>query len=113
MRKSPLSHEISKNVLIGFVLLFAFFPLYVMLVISFKDNTQFVHNPFLPTAPFHWENWVVGWGLIHNYIANSILVAVLSVSLTLVTALFSAYVFARYTFPGKSLLWYLFLSCRR
>ena len=57
MQKVQKTHEISKHVLIGFVLLFAFFPLYVMLVISLKDNSQFVQNPFGPTFPFQWQNW--------------------------------------------------------
>ena len=108
--KAKRSHEISKHVLIGFVLLFAVFPLYVMLTISFKDNTQFVQNPFGVTFPLHWENWSYGWELVQSYIANSILVAVVSVLLTLVTALLAAFVFARYTFVGKSFLWYALLG---
>jgi len=103
---SPPSHEVAKHVLIGFVLLFAFFPLYLMLVISLKDNTQFVQSPFLPTYPFHWENWAFGWALIKGHIANSIFVSTLSVLFTLLLAVMSAYVFARYAFPGKTFLWY-------
>jgi len=110
MRKAQRSHEFAKHGLILFVLLFAFLPLYVMLVISLKDNTQFIHSPLAPTAPFHWENWVKGWELCGRYIANSIFVATLSVIATLVTALLSAYVFARYSFPFKTLLWYLLLG---
>jgi ABC-type glycerol-3-phosphate transport system permease component len=102
--------ESLKHLLIWFVLVFAFFPLYVTLVISFKTNSQFVNEPFLPTFPLHWENWGYGWHLIGGYIANSIFVSVLAVILTLVPALMSAFVFARYSFPGKGLLWYLFLG---
>ena len=110
MQKVQKTHEISKHVLIGFVLLFAFFPLYVMLVISLKDNSQFVQNPFGPTFPFQWQNWAKGWELIKDYIANSVLVSTLSVIGTLITALLSAFVFARYEFPLKGLLWYLLLG---
>jgi ABC-type glycerol-3-phosphate transport system permease component len=110
MRKIQPSHEIAKHVIIGFVLLFAFFPLYVMLVISFKDNSQFIRSPFVPTLPFHWENWSYGWHLISSYIANSIFVATVGVIGTLATALMAAFVFARYDFPGKNVIWYLFLG---
>ena len=110
MRKSPLSHEITKHALIGFVLLFAFFPLYIMLVISLKDNVQFLRHPFAPTFPMHFANWLHGWHAISGYVANSILVSVLAVVLTLFFALLSAFVFARYSFPGKTLLWYLLLG---
>jgi len=110
MNRVQPSHEIAKHTLILFVLVFAFLPLYVMLVISLKDNSQFIRSPMLPTLPFHWENWVKGWELCGRYIANSILVATLSVIGTLVTALLSAYVFARYHFPGRTILWYLLLA---
>lgn len=110
MQKTKKSHEIAKHSLILFVLLFAFLPLYVMLVISLKDNVQFINNPMMPSAPFHFENWVKGWHIVGHYIANSILVSTISVIATLVTALLSAYVFARYSFPGKTLLWYLLLG---
>ncbi|MBN1557272.1 MAG: carbohydrate ABC transporter permease [Lentisphaerae bacterium] len=110
MKKLQPSHEASKHLLIWLVLVFAFFPLYVMLVISFKDNTQFLNNPFALTFPLHLENWAFGWNLINSYIANSIFVSVLGVAGALVTTLLSAYVFARYDFPGKTLLWYLLLG---
>jgi ABC-type glycerol-3-phosphate transport system permease component len=102
--------EAIKHILVCFVLLFAFFPLYVTLVISFKTNTQFVNSPFLPTLPPHFENWAYGWKLINGYIANSIFVSVLAVVLTLIPALMSAFVFARYSFAGKNVLWHLFLG---
>ena len=110
MNRVQTTHETAKHVLIGFVLLFAFFPLYVMLAISLKDNTQFVQHPFSVTLPLHWENWRYGWALIQSYIANSILVSTLSVVATLVTAVLSAFVFAKYDFPGKSVLWYALLG---
>ncbi len=110
MQKTKLTHEISKHGLILFILFFAFLPLYVMLVISLKDNIQFVRSPMLPSAPYHWENWIKGWDLVGKYIANSILVAAVSVIATLITALLSAYVFARYRFPGHTILWYLLLA---
>jgi len=110
MIRAKRSHELAKHAGIWFVLAFAFFPLYVMLVISFKDNTQFAQNPFWPTFPLQWHNWVKGWGIINSYVANSIFVATLGVIGALVTALGAAFVFARYEFPGKQVLWYLFLG---
>jgi ABC-type glycerol-3-phosphate transport system permease component len=102
--------EIAKHGLVVFVLLFAFVPLYVTLVISFKNNEQFARHPFVPTLPLHAANWLQGWDTISGCVANSIYVSVLSVVLTLVPALMAAYVFARYRFPGKTLLWYLLLG---
>ncbi len=110
MKKIQKSHETAKHALIWSVLFFAFLPLYVMIVISFKTNTQFTENRFLPTFPFHFENWVEGWNIVNSYIANSILVAVIGVVGALITSIMAAFVFARYEFPGKTILWYLFLG---
>ena len=45
--RASRKREAVKHGLIGFVLLFAFLPFYLMIVISFKDNKQFVNNPWL------------------------------------------------------------------
>ena len=52
-----------KHAIIWFVLLTSFFPLYLMVVISLKDNVQFTNNPWWFDAPatWHWENWAKGW----------------------------------------------------
>lgn len=46
----------SKHAFIWFVLAFAFLPLYLMLIVSLKDNNQFYLNPTTLTQPTHWEN---------------------------------------------------------
>lgn len=99
-------HETMKHLLIWSVLIFAFFPLYIMFMISFKDNGQFVKAPFSLTFPMHFENWTKGFTIIAPYIGNSIFVAIISVVLTLLCALCAAYVFARYDFPFKNVIWY-------
>lgn len=97
-----------KHALIWFVLAFSFFPLYLMVVISFKTNDQFNRNPFLPDPPSEWhlENWVKGWGTVQNYIANSILVSLGAVLLCLAMAILTSYVLARYKFPLRGIIYY-------
>jgi len=101
--------EIFKHSFVWFVLLFAFFPLYLMVVISLKDNQQFAINPLTLSEPFHFENWIYGWNLLKDLIANSVVVAVFSVSFTLILGTFGAYFFARFKMPGSTFLWYFFL----
>ena len=100
--------EIIKHLLILSVLLFAFFPLYFMVVVSFKDNDQFSNNRwfFDAVGSWHWENWAKAWGTISNYIANSVVVAVGTVALCLSMAVPTAYVIARYRFPLRNVLYY-------
>ncbi len=102
------SREAVKHTLLWLVLLTAFFPLYVMVVISFKDNTQFVRNPwfFDAFANWHWSNWAEGWQPVRNYIANSIVTSMGAVILCLLMAITTSYVLARYKFPGKGIFYY-------
>ncbi len=100
--------EAIKHAMLWFVLLLAFFPLLLMFVVSFKNNDQFMNNPwwFDAVSDWQWENWAKAWGIVSNYIANSVVVAVAAVTLCLVMAVPTAYVMARYKFPGKGVLYY-------
>ncbi|MGE9296030.1 MAG: carbohydrate ABC transporter permease [Puniceicoccales bacterium] len=90
----------------------AFFPLYVMLVVSFKSNEQFLMNPwfFDSIADWKWENWAVGWDNVSGYICNSIFVSFLGTTITLVIVLMCSYAIARYDFPGKNIIFYLIMA---
>jgi multiple sugar transport system permease protein len=100
--------EMGKHAVVGFVLFFAFLPLYLMLVISFKSNDQFYNNPWMFDAPSAWhlENWRYGWEAVRDQLANSMMVSVGAVLLCLSIAIPTSYVLARYRFPGRELLYY-------
>jgi len=100
--------EAIKHMLIWFVLFFAFFPFYIMVVISFKTNDQFTNNPWVFDAisSWHWENWIKGWATVRHYIANSIVTSFGAVTLCLTMALFTSYVLARYRFWGRNVVYY-------
>lgn len=104
--------EFTKHALVWFVLFFAFFPLYLMVVISFKDNQQFTANPFFPDglATWKWDNWAKGWATVRFYIANSIVTSMGAVVLCLITAVMTSYVMARYRFRGKEVIYYLIIG---
>lgn len=97
-------------VIAGFVLV-ELFPLYMMLQVSFKDNTGFIQNPWLPSNPvtWHWENWLFGLKLVGPYIINTVFVAVLGTTSSIGLAVLGAYFFARYRMPFSGVLWAAFL----
>ncbi len=79
----------------SFLLLFYFYPLFSILALSFA-----------PEGQWDWTalQTLVSSGYYAKTVWFTLWQAVLSTGLTLVLALPAAYVFARYRFPGKSLL---------
>lgn len=106
--RTTFKSEVGKHAVICFVLFFAILPLYLMLVISFKDNKQFANNPWFFDAPsqWQWSNWHYGWITVRDQLANSLVVAIGAVSLCLAVAIPTSYVLARYRFPGRELVYY-------
>ncbi len=95
-----------------FVLGFAFLPLFVMIVVSFKSNQQYQQNPFFfdPISDWHWENWSIAYDMVSSMIWNSVFVSVLSTLTTISMVLLSAYALARYRFPGRNVIYYLIIA---
>lgn len=110
--KTSKPRELSKHLIVCFVLLFSLFPLYLMVAISFKNNTQYTANPFLPDPPrtWNWENWTKGWATVADYVANSIVTSFGAVVLCLVLAILTSYVLARYRFKGRSFVYYALIA---
>jgi len=104
--------ELIKHALIWFVLACTFFPFYIMVVISFKDNKQFVRNPwwFDSPAQWRWENWSKAWDTVQIYLANSIVSSVGATVLCLVFATMTSYAIARYKLPGRNIVYYGLIS---
>jgi ABC-type glycerol-3-phosphate transport system permease component len=102
--------ELIKHLCILGVLAFAFLPLYVMFVTSFKNNHEFFINPWGLTAHPEWANWKVGWNTVKDLLATTFVVSVTSVFFTLAVALPGAYFFARGNVPGRNVCWFLFMS---
>jgi len=101
--------ELVKHLFVCSMLVFAFFPLYVMFNISFKTNREFYSHPWMPTTPLHWENYAVGWETIGTSIPNTLYLSLVPTVGTLVLAVLAAYVFARFRLPGHNALWSAFL----
>lgn len=101
--------EFSKHFYIWVIFAFSFLPLYLMLNISLKDNQQFSRNPWLPEAPFHWHNFVVGWSHIGDKIFNTTFISFTTTFLGLAVAILGAFFFARFKAPGSNILFSIFI----
>ena len=101
--------DLGKHLFLLFIIACAFFPLYLMINISLKDNAQFMLNPWWPQAPFHWENYRVGWQYVGENIFNTTFVAFTTTFFSLGVGLLGAFYFARFKMPGSEFLFYVFL----
>lgn len=79
-------------------------PLVLLLLLSFKDPFQFNANPLAFTLPLHLDNYSAAWKFMQAPILHNLIVAVVAVTASLVMASMSAFVFARFEFPGRNLL---------
>src|SRR5262245_48680454 len=95
-----------KYIVLSIVSVCLFFPFVITLIISVKDLNQFSLAPFRPTAPFHWENYRQAGDVVLPYIINSIVVSGAACFGVVLIGSLTAYVFARFSFPGKELLYY-------
>lgn len=88
-------------------------PFYWMIITAFKTPDQVAQMPPLwwPTS-FLTENfeYVLSSGEFARYIINSVIVAVISVSLTVLVTILTAFAFSRLKFPGRDIIFSLFLG---
>lgn len=102
--------ELAKHVLLWTIVVLTFYPFIFMFITSLKTQSQFELYFWQLVRPFHWENYVFAWAKVAPYIANSIIVCVVATTLILVVSSMSAYVFARFAFPLKEVLFYAILG---
>ena len=87
------------------------FPVYTTLVAALKPADKVLHNPLVPdgfTLSVLSEAW--SDGRLGRFLFNSFVVAVVVTVGQVVTSLLSAYAFAMLDFPGRGLLFVVFLA---
>lgn len=100
---------IGNYVILTFVLFLTMIPYMVMLIRSFKSLYQTGISQIFPTLPLHYGNYIEAWKLISQFIMNSVIVVVLTLVGVILLSSITAYVFARYSFPGRDQLFWLIL----
>jgi len=102
--------NIGLHIFLIIICFITFFPFILALNISLKDNFQFAYSPFSFAFPFHGRNYILAWISIAPYILNSLIVSLTTVAGVILLTALSGYAFARFSFPGKELLYYLVIS---
>jgi N-acetylglucosamine transport system permease protein len=86
-------------------------PFLWMIISAFKTDQEIIVSPWNFPDSLQWDNFSRAWSQarIGTYVQNSLIVVTGSVFLTLVCSSMTAYVLARYDFPGNRAIFYLFM----
>ncbi|MEO8178168.1 MAG: carbohydrate ABC transporter permease [Deltaproteobacteria bacterium] len=103
--RALLLHGICVAVGLGIVV-----PVWFGVLGGFKDNGQLASHPFALPAPWITENYsqILGSIAFWRPLGNSLLIALATTLLVVLASALAAFVFARYAFRGRELLFTLF-----
>lgn len=104
--------NLSKQGILVFVTLTVLYPLFFVLITSFKTNDEFYQNIWLPGKVFHFENYIMAWvkGNLGLYTLNSIIVVTSSIFLITLFSIFAGYSLAKLLKRGSSTITTIILS---
>ncbi|MEO6943705.1 MAG: carbohydrate ABC transporter permease [Lacisediminihabitans sp.] len=87
-------------------------PMLWVILSSFKTTKEIFASPFSLPKVWNFENYVNAWTTagIGNFFFNTIFVVFGALFLTMLFGAMSAYVLARFQFPGSRLIYYLMLA---
>lgn len=97
-------------VLGGIIMLF---PILVMISMSFKpQNEIYTQSFYLIPKSFTFQNYIKGWqeGGFDKYFANSMIITVTRVIITVIINALAGFAFAKYRFKGKNFFFFIVLS---
>ena len=109
--RSAPARTAGRVVLLVVVALIVLFPVYTMVVASFKSGADVFRNPLLPDS-FSFDTIEAAWtqGRLGRYLWNSLVVAVVVTFAQVATSLMSGYAFAMLDFPGRNAAFVVFLA---
>lgn len=101
-----------KWLFLGIMCVFTVYPVVYAVLGSFKSNAELTLGGNLLPKEWHFENYAYAFSKLEfgRYTWNSVLLAVLTVILSVVTASMGGYVLGRREFPGKKVISGVYLS---
>ncbi|HVC83025.1 MAG TPA: carbohydrate ABC transporter permease [Chloroflexota bacterium] len=99
-------------VLLALGALIMLFPLIDMVLMSFKSMSEMGTSPVGLPQSWLFSNYSTAWsqGNLGQYLVNSAIVSACSVVFVLLLSSLTAYVLARFEFPGNAFIYLLFLA---
>ena len=110
MRRTQFWQTAISVVILAALFLISMIPVAVMFIRSWKTLSQVGRSQIFPTLPLHYGNYIEAWQLVSAYLVNTVLIVLITLAGVLFFSSITAYVFARYDFPGKNVLFALILA---
>ncbi|MDT0381324.1 carbohydrate ABC transporter permease [Streptomyces sp. DSM 42041] len=87
-------------------------PLLWAVMTSFKTDREIFTSPWALPTELHFENWSRAWNQANmsDYFGNTVVVVGCSLVGTMLLGSMTAYVLARFEFPGQRFLYFLFIG---
>jgi len=82
----------------------------MLLELSLKSQQQMADAMWLPAWPLYFKNYIKAWGVMQQYMLNSLNFSLGAVTISIVCSTLSAYVLARYDFPGREFFYMAILA---
>lgn len=108
--RRTVASELARHAVMLLILALVLYPFVMLIMLSLKDNFQFLHERWTLSFPLHFKNYVAAADALMGYFINSIIVTGLTCIGVVSLSAFSAYVFARFEFPGRQFLFYAIIS---
>lgn len=108
MRRRSLA-GLRHGILLALVVM-TLYPVFLMVMTSLKNNTEFYQNFLWIVLPLHFSNYAAAWQEVSPYIVNSIIVTGVTVVAVVAFGALAAYAFARMRFVGKEVLYYMVIA---
>lgn len=84
-------------------------PFYMLLISSFKFKEQMIHSFWRPAFPLRMENYAEAFTQLWPFLVNSLLITSGIIACVLINSVLAGYAFARFSFFGKNVLYYIVL----
>jgi ABC-type glycerol-3-phosphate transport system permease component len=105
-RRRGSGTQLGIHLILIFLLCLVLLPFALMIMISLKDATQYMFHPFTLTWPIKWSNYSTAYYGVFPSVVRTLILAVVCISLSLLTSSLASYALARYKFPGNKLIYY-------
>ncbi len=108
--RSTFKHDLPINIILMAAAIVTFFPFFFLLMSSLKTTPEFIHNFWGLPIPPELANYRDAWTRVSPFVLNSLFVSIVSMLGMVLVSSLTAFIFARYNFPGREFLFFAVLA---